>query len=308
MPALGAGGVAQASYVSTILQDNPIGFWQLNETSGTTAIDSSGHGNNGTYTGGVALSQPGPFAGTTSAGFNGSDSSVSNINGTPLNLFLSNFTVESYSFGGASGDETILGNGTGTGGYSFGLNFGKIEWVYHGVQDVVSNVSVPLDGQFHYTAVTGAVSQNGTTLRFYLDGVFRQQISIAGIGRDSGNNVFSLGALQNDPLGTFPFNGNLAELAVYNTVLSDARILAHFQAGVPEPGSVLLLAIGLTAVGSATALRSRRRTTRCFPTSAIRGQVIRPGAIRAWPCPSCGRASSRKRRHSDRCRRCRSCR
>lgn len=39
------------SYQLKVIQDHPIGFWPLDETSGTTASDISGCGNNGTYTG-----------------------------------------------------------------------------------------------------------------------------------------------------------------------------------------------------------------------------------------------------------------
>jgi hypothetical protein len=32
---------AQASYMSSVLSNNPVGYYQMNETSGTTAVDSS---------------------------------------------------------------------------------------------------------------------------------------------------------------------------------------------------------------------------------------------------------------------------
>jgi len=41
------------SYQLKVIKDYPIGFWPLDETSGTTATDKSGCNNNGTYTGGV---------------------------------------------------------------------------------------------------------------------------------------------------------------------------------------------------------------------------------------------------------------
>lgn len=41
------------SYYLKVLKDNPIGFWTLDETSGTSALDSSPCGNSGTYTGGL---------------------------------------------------------------------------------------------------------------------------------------------------------------------------------------------------------------------------------------------------------------
>lgn len=39
------------SYQLKVIQDNPIGFWPLDESSGTIASDRSGCGNNGTYVG-----------------------------------------------------------------------------------------------------------------------------------------------------------------------------------------------------------------------------------------------------------------
>jgi hypothetical protein len=47
----GVGYNKRMSYQLKVIQDHPIGFWPLDETSGTTASDISGCGNNGTYTG-----------------------------------------------------------------------------------------------------------------------------------------------------------------------------------------------------------------------------------------------------------------
>ncbi len=43
------------SYDLKVIKDHPVGFWKLDETSGTTAADSSGCANNGTYVGGIQL-------------------------------------------------------------------------------------------------------------------------------------------------------------------------------------------------------------------------------------------------------------
>ena len=48
---VGVGYNKYMSYQLKVMQDHPIGFWPLDETSGTTAADISGCGNNGTYTG-----------------------------------------------------------------------------------------------------------------------------------------------------------------------------------------------------------------------------------------------------------------
>lgn len=41
------------SYYLKVIRDHPIGFWKLDESSGSTAFDSSGCANNGTYFGGL---------------------------------------------------------------------------------------------------------------------------------------------------------------------------------------------------------------------------------------------------------------
>lgn len=44
-----------AGLPAAILAQSPVGYWKLDETSGTTAIDSSGNGRNGTYAGTYTL-------------------------------------------------------------------------------------------------------------------------------------------------------------------------------------------------------------------------------------------------------------
>lgn len=42
------------SYYISVIKDSPVGFWKLDETSGSVAYDSSGCGNNGSYSGGIS--------------------------------------------------------------------------------------------------------------------------------------------------------------------------------------------------------------------------------------------------------------
>ena len=84
------------TYANAVLADNPIGYWRLGESSGTTALNSSAFGRNGTYNGGVTLGLPGaiPADSNTAAGFNGSTAFVS-VAGSPFNL-ANNFTLEAW--------------------------------------------------------------------------------------------------------------------------------------------------------------------------------------------------------------------
>src|SRR5438132_757282 len=70
LPAIGRG--APPSYEARVRADNPIGYWRLGEAPGaTTAADISGNGNNGAYSGGITLGQPGFHDGDTAALFDG---------------------------------------------------------------------------------------------------------------------------------------------------------------------------------------------------------------------------------------------
>jgi Concanavalin A-like lectin/glucanases superfamily len=55
----GAGPVANSSYANYVLSLKPVGYWRLGETNGPTALDWSGHENNGVYHGSPAFGEPG---------------------------------------------------------------------------------------------------------------------------------------------------------------------------------------------------------------------------------------------------------
>ncbi len=64
--------IIQAETISdVILSQNPVAYWKFDETTGTTAIDSSGHGYNGTYVGTVSLGTEGISDNSTAFSING---------------------------------------------------------------------------------------------------------------------------------------------------------------------------------------------------------------------------------------------
>ena len=79
----GASGYARAS----ILADNPIGYWRLDETAGAASVaDASGSGHVGIASSGVNFGQSGPMAdGHTTALFDGSTGAVEVPHATSMN-------------------------------------------------------------------------------------------------------------------------------------------------------------------------------------------------------------------------------
>jgi hypothetical protein len=55
----------EADYASLVAAESPLLWLKFDETSGTTAVDHSGNGRNGTYSGGPTLNQPPLFEGTS---------------------------------------------------------------------------------------------------------------------------------------------------------------------------------------------------------------------------------------------------
>ena len=67
---------ASDAYSSVVLAKGPVGYWRLSETDGPTAVDSSGRGYDGIYSGNPTFGQSGAitYAPDTAVGFNGPSS------------------------------------------------------------------------------------------------------------------------------------------------------------------------------------------------------------------------------------------
>jgi RHS repeat-associated protein len=211
----GAGTVA-APYKTAVLGDAPVGYWRLGETSGTTAYDATGHGNNGGYSGtytlgqGSALTNDSDFATQFSGGFvsvaNGAmarssgDVSVEAWVKTTANGYIFADWVSGFSFG--------IGTGvtSGTLGY-----FNGSSWVQGGS-------AVVNDGSWHQVAVVATSS----SVAFYVDGV--ADGSVSGSGQAPITSQISIGS-NGGGYGYFD------EVSVYDHALTAAQVANHYSAG-----------------------------------------------------------------------------
>jgi hypothetical protein len=69
---------------------------------------------------------------------------------------------------------------------------------------------------------------DGTTIRIYQDAVQVGSTTVTGT-YTAGSNGIAVGCLQLGSASNF-FKGSIAQVSVYSTALSAARILAHYQA------------------------------------------------------------------------------
>src|SRR5215469_8144569 len=148
-------------YSNAVISLNPVGFWPLNETNGTTAFDVSGNGNNGVYQSAVTLGAAGvpnpPFigfaSGSAAAGFNSSQGNNSCVTLANLPINSATVTITEWIYPTVSGDvgTTFWNNGQGAGftGYYFnnaqlGYNWpggGGNQWTFGAFTPVINQWS-----------------------------------------------------------------------------------------------------------------------------------------------------------------------
>jgi hypothetical protein len=219
-----------------------VGRWMLNETSGTTATDTSGAGNHGTYGSGIALNGSGPFpgAGAVAADFSGAAASYVSVPYSPQ------FDNSSFSVGAwvntdninKAGSNGVLGTRLG-GDNTFDVKVGSN--VIHGDVgngsawlDVLVDIRAVDTGsngqggdlkQSHWYFITYVVDNQAQQARLYLDGDLKRTISISGTPRfmKPGQTI-----MIGNSSGTETFDGRLQGVCVYNRSLSAAEVAALY--------------------------------------------------------------------------------
>lgn len=196
-----------------------VGHWKLIETSGSSAADSSGKGNNGTYTNSPTLAQAGPYpgAGQYAPSYDGTNDYVNGPAATTFD-FADGFSVAGWVNLDANIDSAaMLQNGATTNNCELAFSStGQIRVSGRssgGLQTLTSTATLPLRRWKH---VVG--SYNGSTFKIYVDGVLVSSSSNSfTVSTPSGN--LTLGASLE---GTDQFlDGRLHDVRLYNRALAD---------------------------------------------------------------------------------------
>jgi hypothetical protein len=206
------------------------GYWPLGEAEGTVAYDVFG-ANHGSYIGHPALGAPGAKPTATVVALNGRDQYV-----LLPRLITGDFSLELWfsSRGGTGTNVTQwwqaagLLDGEAPGSVDdFGISLdasGQV-WAGTGHPDTSIHSHAGLaDGKWHHVVFTRKESTGALTL--FIDGV---QVSA---GRGGTQRLTSAPGLRAGVLqsGRNFLAGSVADLAVYNSVLSPATVTAHFHA------------------------------------------------------------------------------
>lgn len=229
------------SYSSEVLADSPLAYYRMSETSGTTLVDSSGNGHDGTYVGGVTLNAAGLVATSTdkAANFDGNNDyarvpeaawlhpSAMSIEawvicdvapGARTQYIASKTTVGTIN---ATEYQFILYRQSGT------ANVGFIVTNSSGTQVTIVEAggSLTAGAKRHIVG-----SWDGTTAVLYVDGLPVGSAALSGTLATGSAADFVIG--NNSANVTRWWDGTIDEVAYYGTGLSADRVRAHYYAGV----------------------------------------------------------------------------
>jgi len=265
-----AAPAATITYRNLVLADNPLVYYEFDETSGTTAANSAATG--ATYTGtfntsggSITVGQSSFAQGGTAYNFGGGFVGSASA----LTSSLSEWTVEAWvnydsaknsssnflsNDQGGWNDDVLFGIGAEDG--TQGVGPGQVGFVHQGNpgeirETVASTIS---SGQWYHVVMTG--SETAGALQLYVNGLLvDSNTDLANGATFNGADGFgtaahlTVGAARADSAdgGYRPYDGLLDELAIYGSVLDSTTISDRYAAGIasiPEPGSLALLSLG----------------------------------------------------------------
>lgn len=215
------------SYSAAVLADNPVGYWRLGESSGTTATDETGT-NAGTYTGtGVTYGVTGLLTGDSNTAVTLDGAAGAVTMGDPVSLQPTNLSVEAWvQWTSTNAPMRIFRKRTF--GYMMWLSAGQVSFgffdsgaTFHQVDSAATAYN---DGLRHYFVGT----YDGTALVLYVDGSQVATNSPA-VAISYGGGGSAIG--QDGDVGSSFLAATVDEVAVYPTALSSTRIAAHYTAG-----------------------------------------------------------------------------
>jgi hypothetical protein len=261
--------VLAAGYSTEVLADSPVGYWRLDEPSGTNAADSSGNSHDGTYSGTPTLSATSLL--TTDAdkavSFDGSDDYIDLSNPAALQ-FASAWTLEAWikvatgqtAFGSlinqhydGSKVPFLLGSFDG-GSETMKPSVG----FYNGSWRIAQSATALTTDTIHHLVGTW----DGTSLKIYVDGSLKATNTPGSSPSSSTENVWVSRRWDTGGLGPY-YKGVIDEIAMYNYDIGATRIAAHYLAGSGSPA-----ATDGTATPSATA------GTGAVPSSTVNGAAV----------------------------------
>ena len=199
--------------------DGPVGYWKLDEGSGSVAGDSSGLGNDGTIHGASWVN--GSPDGSTALSFDGASDHVDVPSDASL-TFSGAFTVEAWIDPTSTSDVHRIvsqdGASSGDNHFILMLKEGVVKFscytnAWHGMM----GSTILSAGRWYHVAGV----YTGSELRIYVDGVLDGSLNVSGaVGQGQSAQETVIGAKVNV---TQVFDGKIDEVRIYNRALDSSE-------------------------------------------------------------------------------------
>jgi hypothetical protein len=279
-----AAPAAAASYRSTVLADMPAGYWRLDETTGSTAADSSGHGADGTYYGIFDLGSAGHVDGGNGAlDLPGTDESVQAPGGVLTTALAGaansgSFSLEAWISTPYQDAGSLFERSDGLGwdwALTVSRNLGRL-----GATELQLN-----DGCSLFTAYGGPVDDGGWHHVVAVKAPAGVTIYVDGVGTTTSFPKLKPARCADRPTSSSApvriaggFVGTVDDAAVFAVALSAAQVQAHYLAGGAVAAAVA--DADLTAQQAATAKQLALQDTRI--QALLAGHAVSVSEIDPW--------------------------
>jgi Concanavalin A-like lectin/glucanases superfamily/Immunoglobulin domain len=252
---LSAARQVRADYQSTVLSQGPAGYWRLNEivqppfNSIATNQGSMLASANGNYIGSPVHQLPGPFAGSVALGLDGVSQYVStpwvaglNTTSFSFELWANPALVPKFAYLASSAELGSPRSGwylAQDNGSTFGVGSAFVVRMFNtnaANPDVSLSAPITTAGIWYHLVLTS----DGTTASLYTNGVLAQSAVLTNYPAGSVKYVPNVDAPFTVGIRSslnFPWPGQVAESAMYSSVLSATRVAAHYTAATTAPGT-----------------------------------------------------------------------
>ncbi len=228
--------VDRSAYELEVAADAPSIYLRFGEASGTTAEDSSGNNLDGAYQSSPTLGVAGALTGNadTAAQFLQSSSQYASVPDNALldpgDVFTIEFWINHFSGGGSTRGYVSKG----TDGYEVRETSGKIQLLKEGTGVIAASTTVTSNNTWFHVVIT----KTGATIHIYVNGADVTDLaSISNSTILATASALRVGASSSGS-GAYA-NGFFDEFALYPTVLSAARVLAHYRSGKENIGGAI---------------------------------------------------------------------
>lgn len=219
------------TYGVAVQASKPSFYWRLGEATGTTAVDSSGNDERGTYAGTVTYGRPGAVGGTdTAVTLNGSSGNIaSTYNWAGPTTYSAEVWFKTTSTKGGK----LIGFGTNQTGTSTNidrnlavLDTGALRFtVGANGETALTSPATYRDGQWHQAVVT----QGADGMQLYVDGSL-----VASGSRTTSQDYAGYWRVGGDKVWSGSTSGYLAgdvdEVSLYSRVLTAGDVAKHYTA------------------------------------------------------------------------------